>query len=60
MIGDGKTLATTDTIRGGDPAQTLTADLTAVQTLDLVVGDAGDGNAYDHGDWAMPKLTCAG
>ena len=60
VIGDGKTLATTDTIRGGDPAQTLAADLTGVQTLDLVVGDAGDGNAYDHGDWAMPKLTCAG
>ncbi|WP_335980163.1 NPCBM/NEW2 domain-containing protein [Streptomyces sp. CA2R106] len=60
VLGDGKTLAATGTIRGNDPAQQLTADLTGVQTLDLVVGDAGDGNAYDHGDWAAPKLTCSG
>jgi hypothetical protein len=58
VLGDGKTLAATGVIKGGDPAQQLTADLTGVQMLDLVVGDAGDGNAYDHGDWAMPKLTC--
>ncbi|WP_433893391.1 NPCBM/NEW2 domain-containing protein [Streptomyces sp. CA-111067] len=59
VLGDGKTLAATKTVKGGDPAQQLTADLTGVQTLDLVVGDAGDNNAYDHGDWAGPKLTCA-
>ena len=60
VLGDGKTLAATGTVRGHDPAQQISADLTGVQTLDLVVGDAGDGNAYDHGDWAEPKLTCAG
>jgi hypothetical protein len=60
VVGDGKTLASTPTIRGGDPAQQITADVSGIQTLDLVVGDAGDGNAYDHGDWAMPTLTCAG
>jgi hypothetical protein len=60
VVGDGKTLASTPTIRGSDPAQQLTANVTGVQTLHLVVGDAGDGNGYDHGDWAMPTLTCAG
>jgi Glycosyl hydrolase family 59/NPCBM/NEW2 domain len=60
VLGDGKTLAATKTVKGGDPAQQVTADLTGVQTLDLVVGDAGDGNAYDHGDWAKPLVTCAG
>ncbi|WP_158710383.1 NPCBM/NEW2 domain-containing protein [Streptomyces sp. NRRL F-5126] len=60
VLGDGRTLAATKTIKGGDPAQQLTADLTGVGTLDLVVGDAGDGNAYDHGDWAAPTLTCSG
>jgi hypothetical protein len=60
VLGDGKTLAATPTIRGGNPAQHLTANLTGVQTLDLVVGDAGDGNADDHGDWAAPQVTCAG
>jgi NPCBM/NEW2 domain-containing protein len=28
------------------------------QVLDLIVGDAGDGNGNDHGDWAIPTLTC--
>lgn len=60
VIGDGKTLASTPTIRGGQPGQQLTADVTGVQTLHLLVGDAGDGNQDDHGDWAMPTLTCAG
>ncbi|WP_443078723.1 NPCBM/NEW2 domain-containing protein [Streptomyces sp. NBC_01497] len=60
VLGDGKTLAATKTIKGGDPAQQLSADLDGVQSLDLVVGDAGDGNAYDHGDWATPTLTCSG
>lgn len=23
-------------------------------------GDAGDGNAWDHGDWAGPESTCTG
>lgn len=56
MLGDGKTLAATKTIKGGDPAKQLTADLSGVQTRDLVVGD---GNAYDHGDLAMPTITCS-
>ncbi|MFZ0090223.1 MAG: NPCBM/NEW2 domain-containing protein [Solirubrobacteraceae bacterium] len=59
VIGDGKTLAATQTIKGGDPAQQITANVTGVQVLDLVVGDAGDGNANDHGDWAAPTLTCS-
>ncbi len=60
VIGDGKTLATTPTVRGGDPAQQITVAVSGVQTLHLVVGDAGDGNGDDHGDWAMPTLTCSG
>ena len=60
VLGDGKTLASTPTIKGGDPAHQITADVTGVQILDLVVGDAGDGNANDHGDWAAPQLTCSG
>jgi len=60
VVGDGKNLASTPTIRGGQPGQQITADVSGVQTLHLVVGDAGDGNGDDHGDWAMPTLTCAG
>jgi hypothetical protein len=32
---------------------------TRAQVLDLVVGDGGDGNGNDHGDWANPTLTCS-
>jgi len=60
VTGDGRTLATTPVLRGGQPAQHLTVDVTGVSTLHLTVGDGGDGNAYDHGDWASPTLHCAG
>jgi hypothetical protein len=59
VAGDGKTLASTPTVSGGDPAQKITANVTGVRILDLVVGDAGDGNANDHGDWATPRLICS-
>ena len=55
---DGKTLVTTPTIRGHQPATPLDVDVTGAQVLDLIVGDAGDGNGNDHGDWAIPTLTC--
>jgi hypothetical protein len=58
VVADGRTLASTSTVRGNQPAVTLSADLTGAQVLDLVVGDAGDGNGNDHGDWAAPTLTC--
>ncbi|HEY4023402.1 MAG TPA: NPCBM/NEW2 domain-containing protein, partial [Pseudonocardiaceae bacterium] len=60
VLGDGQTLASTKVINGGDPTQTVTANVTGVQILDLVVGDgAPPGNGNDHGDWAMPTLTCS-
>jgi hypothetical protein len=60
VLGDGQTLASTKVINGGDPAQTVTANVTGVQILDLIVGDgAPPGNGNDHGDWAMPTLTCS-
>jgi hypothetical protein len=59
VVGDDRSLASTTTIKGGDLAQRMTADLSGVQTLDLIVGDAGDGNAWDHGDWASPQITCS-
>ena len=58
VVADGTTRVATPTLRGNQPATTLNADLTGVQILDLVVGDAADGNGNDHGDWAAPVLTC--
>jgi hypothetical protein len=58
VVADGKTLVTTPTMRGHQAATPITADVTGAQVLELVVGDAGDGNGNDHGDWALPTLTC--
>ena len=46
-------------IRGGQPAQLLTADITGATTLELDVGDAGDGNGHDNADWGNAELMCA-
>jgi hypothetical protein len=58
VIADGKTLVTTPTIRGSQAAVPIDVDVSGAQVVDLKVGDAGDGNGSDHGDWAMPTLTC--
>ncbi|MFF4259777.1 beta-galactosidase [Streptomyces sp. NPDC001663] len=58
VIADGKTLATTPTIQGKQTAVPIDVDVSGTQVVDLKVGDAGDGNGNDHGDWAMPTLTC--
>ncbi|MEV0452075.1 NPCBM/NEW2 domain-containing protein [Streptomyces sp. NPDC050600] len=44
---------------GGSAAAHLDAPLTGAYELTLQVADAGDGNGYDHADWAAPLLTCA-
>ncbi|MER6738403.1 beta-galactosidase [Streptomyces puniciscabiei] len=58
VIADGKTLVTTPTLRGKQAARPIDVDVSGAQVVDLKVGDAGDGNGNDHGDWAMPTLTC--
>ena len=58
VIADGKTLVTTPTIRGRQAAVPIDVDVSGAQVLDLRVGDAGDGNGNDHGDWGTPTLTC--
>jgi alpha-glucosidase len=34
-------------------------DVSGAQQLDLIIGDGGDGDGTDHGDWADARLTCA-
>jgi hypothetical protein len=34
-------------------------DVTGKQQLRLVVTDGGNGNGYDHGDWADARLSCS-
>ncbi|MGN5632337.1 glycoside hydrolase family 97 catalytic domain-containing protein [Streptomyces sp. AC154] len=56
---DGRQLAATGVIRGGESATDVTADLTGVHALTLVAGDGGDGKNYDHADWGLAQITCA-
>ena len=55
---DGAKLYDSGTMTGATATKSLTADLTGRSLLSLVVTDAGDGNAYDHADWANAAITC--
>jgi hypothetical protein len=59
VVADGKTLVTTPVLNGSSAAVDLDEDITGAQLLDLVVGEGGDGNGNDHGDWADARLTCS-
>ncbi|ROR46407.1 NPCBM/NEW2 domain-containing protein [Kitasatospora cineracea] len=59
VLADGVAVAHSGTAIGGDAPVHLTAPLTGAHELTLQVTDAGDGNTYDHADWANPVLTCA-
>jgi alpha-galactosidase len=54
---DGKTVAQTGVLHGGDKPQRLSVDLTGAKVLTLRVSDGGDGIMYDHADWADALLT---
>ncbi|MET9218101.1 beta-galactosidase [Streptomyces sp. NPDC003300] len=57
---DGKALTTTPVLNGGSAPVAIDVPVTGGQVIDLGVGDGGDGNGNDHGDWVNPTLTCTG
>jgi alpha-galactosidase len=57
--GDGKVLWQSGVMGAGNEAQTCEVDLTGVKSLVLEVSDAGDGNTFDHADWADAKFETA-
>jgi hypothetical protein len=58
VIADGVTKITTPRQTGSSANVTIDVSVAGAQLLDLLVGDGGDGNGQDHGDWAIPTLTC--
>ncbi len=60
VLVDGVQKADSGVMRRGQAAKPITADLSNAQTLKLVVNDGGDGNAFDHADWADAKVKCGG
>jgi alpha-galactosidase len=58
--GDGKKLWSSGVMRQGDSARLCSVQLAGVQKLELLVTDGGNGNYYDHADWADAKFEATG
>lgn len=56
---DGKRVAQTRILKGNDAPEMLSVDLKGAKKLVLISDDGGDGNAYDHADWANAAITLA-
>lgn len=60
VYADGVRLFSSALKRGSDAGQAIIVDVTGRSQLRLLVGNAGDGSAFDHADWARARLTCTG
>jgi alpha-galactosidase len=59
VTGDGRTLAETGVVSGGQAAVAVDADVTGVTELELHTGPGPDGDKdYDHSEWVDAKVTC--
>jgi hypothetical protein len=56
---DGERVVTSDVVRGADAARPLTADVSGAEVVELRLTEAGDGNTYDHADWADATIVCS-
>jgi alpha-galactosidase len=56
---DGTKVADSGVRTGSEGAVHLTGDLSGAKFLRMVLTDGGDGNSYDHSDWAAAQLTCS-
>ncbi|MGH7179001.1 MAG: NPCBM/NEW2 domain-containing protein, partial [Tepidisphaeraceae bacterium] len=56
VYGDSTLLYDSGTVLAG-PARSVNVDVTGRTTLRLVVSDSGDGNYFDHADWANARVT---
>ncbi|RKR81757.1 alpha-galactosidase [Mucilaginibacter gracilis] len=60
LLGDNKNIWSSGIMHLGDPAKTCQVSLAGIEKLELVVTDGGNGNYYDHADWANAKFEAAG
>jgi NPCBM/NEW2 domain/Purple acid Phosphatase, N-terminal domain len=58
IFADGTKLYDSGLVTGSSAAQKFSVSLTGKNDLELVVTDGGNGNNYDHADWAQPQITC--
>lgn len=60
VYGDKKKLWSSGIMKLGDAAKICEVSLKGIQKLELVVTDGGNGNYYDHADWADAKFETLG
>jgi alpha-galactosidase len=60
VVGDGKVLWQSGVMKSGDAARRCHLNVAGVTSLLLKVGDADDGIAFDHADWADARFEAAG
>jgi len=56
LVGDGKLLAGSGVMSGGQPPKRIEVKLAGVKRLELIVTVAGDGFGHDHTDWLEAKF----
>lgn len=60
IIGDNKKLWESGVMHLGDAARPCSVDVKGIKKLELLVTDGGNGNYYDHVDWADAKFETTG
>jgi len=60
LLADGKKVFDSGIMTSNTPPRKVRVKLRGVKFLTLRVGDAGDGNAFDHADWSDAKFTVTG
>jgi len=56
VVGDNRILFTSSVVKKADLPQRIDLPVKGIQTLELLVSDAGDGISDDHADWLNPTL----
>jgi alpha-galactosidase len=60
VMGDGKKLWSSGIMKLGDTARLCSVSVSGIRKLELLVTDGGNGNYYDHADWAEARFETAG
>lgn len=58
LADDQEVAASSGVLKSDSPTETITADITGAEFVDLQVSVGGDGNGNDHADWAGAKFSC--
>jgi alpha-galactosidase len=57
LVGDGKSIFQSGIMHAGDAARAVNVSIAGMKTIELIVSDGGDGNGWDHADWADGTIT---